>query len=547
MIPTFCAAFLLSAMTVDDRVIADVDALIAAPVDPIPFGQTIASPGIEIAVRDDLEVGRVIIDVGDVTGDGFSDVAIGFDAAPGARTLCVLDGQTGLAVWSASPRSGRFRWFQALDVADGLLAVAASAPGAAVELRAADDGTIVWSRDLVAPDASDPADVYSVKIVPDLTGDGNDDVLVAGGHRVDGVALLSGVDGATAWFAGFAEEVIDARLASDIDDDGVRDIAAVGGDAAPFVTMISGRDGCILWQAALDGPGSVVLPTGDFDDDGIADLVIGEYDDFNSCLHGISGRDGTVVWEAFDVFRNVTTLDTFDDLDGDGIDEVVIGSFDNSITGVLGGNGGFQFRREVSTFNTGAILSVAAGGDVDGNGTIDCYGGSVDNYVYAVDSGMAARLWIADTRTKQIAITSLADGTGDGRREVATVGRGTLFVYDGSSGLATGPQIFIQPKGLGEETDILVFSYPATKIALLGALGTGPGIDFPAYDKPFQLDLATTTLILDYLGPPAGGQGFQLPIFPRELVGVEVFIQAGALYSPGFGLMSEVASYTISE
>lgn len=530
-----------------DPVVEAVDALLADPVDSIQFGTALASPGVIVAKRDDLATGRAAIEVGDVTGDGASDVAFGFDGKPGERHVAVLDGLSGETLWAVSPRGGVVRWFGGLDARDGRLAVGATSPGGAVELRDAAGGALLWGRDLAPTDAGDPAAVHTVRFVDDLSDDGVDDLLAAGGHRVNGVALLSGADGSTVWFASTGEGNVDVRPTDDANGDGVPDVVATGGDAAPFVTLLSGADGSELWRVALDGPGSAVLPVDDIDDDGLGDVIVGEHDDFAACLRAVSLADGGALWESDAIFRNVTSITTFDDIDGDGRDDLAVGSFDNALNGVLVANGWFHFRREVSPFNTGAVLQIVAGGDVDGNGTEELYGTSLDNYVYAVDSDVGARMWVADTRTRQVALTTLADADGDGRREVAAVGKGVAEIYRGGSGIASGPAIEVDQKGLGQETTLLVFSYPLSQIVILASFGLGEGPALPGFDGPILLDPSSTVVVKIYSGPPAGGQGVLLPTLPRELVGLEVFVQAAALYSPGFGLTSDVTSFVISD
>ncbi|MHC4845554.1 MAG: outer membrane protein assembly factor BamB family protein [Planctomycetota bacterium] len=528
---------------VDDLVPAAIDALIEQPEDPIFFGLPDLADGNPIFAKAPVGSSRCIVDLDDVTGDGAGDLAVGYAPGGPGHALVARNGATGEVIWQMTPDAGGFRSLTGLSARDGRLALGVSSVHARVASRDGATGAAHWTRDLRPGGGVDPVNVLFVRFVDDLGDDPLPDLLVGTGEGLDTLYLLSGADGSTIWSVPIGDTVYAACLGPDLDGDTRPDVYATGGDTTPFLSALSSADGDTIWSVPLPGPGSALLTLQDVGGDATPDLAVGVFAEPAACLFAMDGADGSVIWTADSLTRNVTSLSPLGDIEGDGVDDFAAGSFDNAVSSVGGGNGWLLWRREVSTNNTGACLSVAAAGDLDGNGFVDVYGASMDHLAYLFDGAKGFLLMTHDTRKRGVAVAAITDGDGDGRAEFAVAGQGSLMLLAGDSGIADGPIVFIKPSGgpLSEMT-LNVYAYPTKTLFVLGSLGTG-SVPLPGFGGTFGLDPAAFAAIHIGTAPAAGESGYLIGPFPREMFGVPMYFQAATLFEPGKGLLSEVFVY----
>lgn len=143
----------------------------------------------------------------------------------------------------------------------------------------------------------------------DLTGDGVQDVVLAGGlQRQRGwVYAVDGATGATLWKARFKEELYATPALVDVTRDGVVDVF-VGGRDFDFAGL-DGKTGAFLWTLRQANPKAAVprrdfngaVVVGDQDGDGVDDLLLsqgGSYDDSRRLpgrLFVASGKSGRLL------------------------------------------------------------------------------------------------------------------------------------------------------------------------------------------------------------------------------------------------------------
>lgn len=528
----------------DDLVPATIDALLAQPDDLIPLGELSsfpAQPLVEVSLAGAV---RALVDLGDVTGDGRSDLALGLGPPGTDEGLMALDGATGERLWWVAP-GGSFRSPTSLDGRDArLLAGVTSGPGR-VSAHAADSGALIWRREFLSHAGRSPVNVHCVRWVDDLDGDGLPDAAVATGSGLDAVLLLSGADGSTLWGHAAGDTVYALLPVHDLDQDGHLDLLALGGDATPFARLLSAASGGILWDIALDGPGTAGLALGDVDGDAVADVTVGQWNSPAPCLLALSGATGARLWEAPTIQHDVTSLAPLGDLGGTGLSDIAVGSFDNAVSGVHAATGVREWRREGPPTNGGAMLYVQALGDLDLSGLPEVAVVSQDHHAYLLGGELGHFMSKHDLGVRTTAVARVADQDGDGRPEMGLAGLGAVALLDGAAGIADGPILAIEaPAALAAEGHISLWAYPATQYALLVSLGTGSML-LPAWKKPLLLDPGTLVIAIQAVAPDAGLQGFVIEPLPVEFAGLEIHLQALQAFGPGNGWLSELASITV--
>ncbi|MFN7143931.1 MAG: MopE-related protein [Myxococcota bacterium] len=290
-------------------------------------------------------VGFSVAGAGDFDGDGLADVIVG---APGADA-------------GGSDAGGAYVFF-------GPLAGTMSASTAAL---------------ILTGDSAGDGAGYSVASAGDVDGDGFDDVLV-GAWSND----LGGTDAGAAY-------VIRGPTT------GTRDLGAA--------------DLVLIGETAADQAGLSVANAGDIDGDGVIDLIVGAWGaDPSGTYSGAAYIVYGPTWGTLDLIdadSKIIGESTYDyagqsvagvgDLDADGYDDVVIGAPGTGrdvgtayvMYGPLGAGrprlAGADARLVGSTDDDAVGASVAAAGDVDGDGTPDILVGAAGYDYDGADSGGA--------------------------------------------------------------------------------------------------------------------------------------------------------------
>ncbi len=293
------------------------------------------------------------IDMGDLDGDGTSDVACGVNFWDSEPTLWAVSGVDGSTIWTSSSHNGiysneGFKWFPDAD-GDGKREILMATPGGyappgrCLYLISGVDGSTIWEWAACEVMPSYTGWGYSCAVLPDINGDNISECV--GGFGTSGspnsglLVCIDGASGDSLWTVWLPDAGEDVEVFEDVNSDGVEDILlAVGGNGYADETawLVDGATGAVLWQndpggdcmsiALADQPetwpsavfctfnGNVVCYDGggslqwnytgsgmymdvqggpDVDGDGVGDIALAADDSGVMCL---SGSDGSVIW-----------------------------------------------------------------------------------------------------------------------------------------------------------------------------------------------------------------------------------------------------------
>lgn len=297
--------------------------------------------------------------LGDINGDGKSDVIVAWRVYPSADPSC--GGGNG----HASAYSGA-------------------------------DGRVLFTFQ----------DTWTVAAAGDINADGTPDILLGASHlwrygKAGRVQVRSGRDGSLLvekfgrtpdpnWFSADEPDNFGIGLAGlgDVDNDGYGDfVIGVPGEPSNFATtsssieLFSGRDGRAITKLegetnGRDNIGWSMVSLGDVNQDGVCDLLAGAIHVHATVysgrdlqrIHTMRSRRGKAILDSF-----ASSLDSLGDVDGDGLSDWIVGanesmtgsSFDEGYAQVYSSHDGKMMRVEFESKRVG--VDVCGLGDVNGD------------------------------------------------------------------------------------------------------------------------------------------------------------------------------------
>ncbi|MCK9616849.1 MAG: choice-of-anchor D domain-containing protein [Lentimicrobiaceae bacterium] len=287
--------------------------------------------------------------------------------------------------------------------------------------------------------------------LPDITGDGIDDVIVGSEDYV--IRCLNGNSSGQAdviWefsiYSGAVYQQADLSIIPDIDEDGYSDVivGTVWGDCS--IIALSGKTGAQIWKHDTHeyGDGGWVYQVDasfDFNNDGTRDVLACAGDDGNGtgpnrvyCLNGLNGNS---IWEkptngpAFAVIG-------IEDINGDGKPDVLAGASDeDEIQGtayaINGINGALLWSFNVSGSSVWALVQLD---DINGDSKKDVAVGDFSGHYYLLNSANGNVLSQGNIGVHIILrFQKFDDVNGDGHPDFAIAHSGSLAaMVDGFTG-----------------------------------------------------------------------------------------------------------------
>ena len=369
------------------------------------------------------EFGSTVASLGDVTGDGTPDYAVGSprDDTPrgaDAGSVLVYSGRDRLPVCRLVDPEGRSGDRLGVSITalgdvtgDGVPDIAAGASGysvpggfdnGSVDIFSGSDCTLV--RRCVDPDPPYNHEMgTSLAVHPDVNGDGKPDLIVGASFASNRgeVLIFSSADcsllrrlsaPAAGSFGNLGRAVASP---GDVTGDGVPDVAASDvysdsptGTQTGRVVIFSGSDGALVRTlidpaaSSYEGFGYALAPFGDVTGDGTPDLLVAA---LYAGVFVVSGSDGAIVRRCPAFLAAVGRLD---DITGDGLPEIVAGEtiFASSPSATSEGRIAVRSGADCSLVasltdplaqsyaNLGSVLAVLE--DLDGDGHQEILGGS---------------------------------------------------------------------------------------------------------------------------------------------------------------------------
>jgi outer membrane protein assembly factor BamB len=335
----------------------------------------------------------------DLSGDGFPDVLLG--TAWGNRSVHAVDGRTGELLWTF----------------DSYLAPASG-----------------W--------------VYDVSWIADLTGDGLPEVACALGSDANCGYLLSGADGSVIWRFPALDALYRALALPDLDGDGKQDVLFCAGDNDHNVYCVSGGSpgglGQLIWFHGTGASNQAATAIDDINGDGLAETVVGSWSTSNQ-VRCLDGDTGALRW-SFDngSFNYIMRLVTLSDVNGNGYRDVAIGSWDRALRVIDGESGTLIWESWAGTLNGGDFWAVDRVDDLTGDGLDEVVAGSFDTKVYLFNGADGDTLWMFGTGKRLYSVRGTADLSGTGGPDVLAGtqylgGGGWAFAIEGGADLTAVP------------------------------------------------------------------------------------------------------------
>jgi hypothetical protein len=372
--------------------------------------------------------------ISDINGDGIDDVAAeSYGIDTDGSHLKVFWGNSshqGVVQWGFGDDTTRGSWgddcliqgddFDGDDIPDIILGTAWG--DRSVYAIDATSGTIIWYYDSHWFDG-EGGWVYSVRPMPDISGDDVGEVLAGIGGHDGGTAgprsmyCFSGMDGTIIWRFQAQDAVGSVNWIEDVNSDNIPDAicGAWGNYRDQHVYCVSGTSSGVvttpLWSYDCGGDVQSVIAIPDVNGDDIQDVVAGAWSDSVYCLSGVNGARIWATYVAGDVVRVVAIPDLF----GTDIPGIGVAHMGNIFHVLNGATGDIHW-----TYAMGSnVWTVDAIEDMDGDGKYDVVtGNQTPGTVYCLSGDDGSVIWSYNEGRLIYSVRTTRDISFDGYQDV---------------------------------------------------------------------------------------------------------------------------------
>jgi hypothetical protein len=249
--------------------------------------------------------------IDDLDGDGIAEVAAGTSTT---NTVYILDGATGVPLDSYDAGSTIWSVAAIEDITgDGKKDIVAGTHNGYVHVIRSDSASLAW------PAATSVGSIITeVHVIEDQNSDGVGEITVAG--TMSNYLLLDGATGAYLWSRSSGQMAFATSRVPDLSGDGLEDVIGGSGYNVNTVAVMEGATGDTLWTRPMPGPVETVSFIASIDGDASPEILVGTRSGEIMCLAGGSGlagvRDpevrvgepGIRVWNYPNPFNSTTTI-----------------------------------------------------------------------------------------------------------------------------------------------------------------------------------------------------------------------------------------------
>lgn len=375
----------------------------------------------------------------DIDGDGGPDIVFeSYDAgAPQTdHLICIRGASSGLGevLWGTRPPGGPS---SSGGYGDNCLRIAPDITGDGVQdvllgtawggrsayvLDGTEGDNIWWHFDTYYNSPPYPPEsgwVYAIDALADFTGDGVPEVAFGCGGYNHSTYMMDGATGSVLWRHYTGAPFYDVRAIGDVNGDGADDLVATTGDSYPYLYCYSGPgqggNPQILWSLAYPNTVMSLVPVASINADAIPDLVTACWDGHVRCHDGATGGE---LWMSPYLAVVVQRVALVGDVNGDEIDDLIAGLWTNKVSLVSGADGTVIWDQYVGGLNGGDTWAVDGVADTNFDGIPEVAVGSFDTKVYLMDGVDGAIIWDYTTGNRLYTVRGVPDLNGNGIPDV---------------------------------------------------------------------------------------------------------------------------------
>jgi Secretion system C-terminal sorting domain/HYDIN/CFA65/VesB-like, Ig-like domain/Cep192 domain 4/PQQ-like domain len=328
-------------------------------------------------------------------------------------------------------------------------------------------GEQVWEYEITTSYDNSPK---AITALPDVNGDGRDDVIICSedgyircfnGNSVQWADIIWEIE------LGNVYSQSGLSIAEDIDDDGYSDVA-VGTSGARTIFLLSGLTGEVIWEhdTAEYGDGGWVYQVDcsyDYNNDGLNDVLAATGNDGNGTgpqrAYCLDAETGISIWEFYTAGPKFSVLG-IDDANDDGVPDAVAGaSNSNETTGLIYGiDGASGNQMWIHAASGSSVWALAQIGDIDGDSVPDIAAGDFSGNCYGLNAASGGELWSGNIGTSIILRFAILDDVNSDSYPDISVAHSTFHnavVIDGFNGSTVWSQpVADQPWNLSRIDDI---------------------------------------------------------------------------------------------